>query len=160
MGRYGRLGWFRRPAPADRIAALEALARVGMAEFRDRQISRLSGGQQQRTFLARALVQEADLYLMDEPFAGVDAATEQAVLELLRELKQQGRTVVVVHHDLGNVPTYFDWVLLLNLRLVAVGPVAEVFTAENLRQTYGGRLQLLTEVGETLRREEREVRKP
>jgi manganese/zinc/iron transport system ATP- binding protein len=160
MGRYGRHPLFRRPNAADREIARRALQRMGMAAFAERQISQLSGGQQQRVFLARALAQEADLYLMDEPFAGVDAATEQAVLELLRELKQQGRTVVVVHHDLGNVPTYFDWVLLLNLRLVAVGPVAEVFTAENLRQTYGGRLQLLTEVGETLRREEREVRKP
>jgi manganese/zinc/iron transport system ATP- binding protein len=159
MGRYGKHALFRRTNEADREIARRALQRMGMGAFADRQISQLSGGQQQRVFLARALAQESDLYLMDEPFAGVDASTEQAVLELLRELKTQGRTVVVVHHDLANVPTYFDWVLMLNLRLVAIGPVGEVFTPDNLRQTYGGRLQLLTEVSETLRREDREVRR-
>ncbi|HYM82203.1 MAG TPA: metal ABC transporter ATP-binding protein [Candidatus Limnocylindria bacterium] len=159
MGRYGKRALFQRPNAADREIARRALQRMGMAAFADRQISQLSGGQQQRVFLARALAQEAELYLMDEPFAGVDAATEQAVLELLRELKTQGRTVVVVHHDLANVPQYFDWVLMLNLRLVAIGPVNEVFTAEHLRQTYGGRLRLLTEVTETLRRQEQEVRR-
>jgi manganese/zinc/iron transport system ATP- binding protein len=155
MGRYGRLGWFRRPAPADRIAALEALARVGMAEYRDRQISRLSGGQQQRTFLARALVQEADLYLMDEPFAGVDAVTERAIVTLLHDLRDSGRTVVCVHHDLQTVSEYFDWVALLNMRLVAAGPVPHVFTPDYLNATYGGRLSILERAATTLLREQR-----
>ncbi len=152
MGRYGKRPLFHRPNEADREIARRALQQMGMGGFARRQISQLSGGQQQRVFLARALAQQADLYLMDEPFAGVDAATEQAVIELLRELRRQGRTVLVVHHDLASVPDYFDWVLMLNLRLVAAGPVREVFTSENLRQTYGGRLHLLAEVGETLRR--------
>ena len=114
-----------------------------MIELADRQISRLSGGQQQRTFLARALVQEADLYLMDEPFAGVDAITERAIVTLLRELRDGGRTVVTVHHDLQTVSEYFDWVALLNMRLVKAGPVEEVFTTENLQRTYGGTLAIL-----------------
>jgi manganese/zinc/iron transport system ATP- binding protein len=152
MGRYGKQRLFRRPTAADREIAQRALQQMGMGGFAHRQISQLSGGQQQRVFLARALAQQADLYLMDEPLAGVDAATEHAVIELLRELRQQGRTVLVVHHDLASVPEYFDWVMMLNLRLVATGPVRDVFTSENLRQTYGGRLHLLTEVVETLRR--------
>ena len=139
MGRYGRLGWFRRPGAADREAALLALEQVGMAELADRQISQLSGGQQQRVFLARALVQDADVYFMDEPFQGVDATTERAIVELLRTLRSDGKTVVVVHHDLQTVPEYFDWVTLLNVRRIASGPVDEVFTEENLRRTYGGR---------------------
>jgi manganese/zinc/iron transport system ATP- binding protein len=155
MGRYGRLGWFRRPGRADRAAALEALARVGMAEYRDRQISRLSGGQQQRTFVARALVQEADLYLMDEPFAGVDAVTERAIVALLHDLRDRGRTVVCVHHDVQTVREYFDWVVLLNMRLVAAGPVAQVFTPDHLNATYGGRLAILERAATTLLREQR-----
>jgi len=154
MGRYGKHPLFRRPNAADRAIALQALHHMGMGAFASRQISQLSGGQQQRVFLARALAQESDLYLMDEPFAGVDASTEQAVIELLRELRRQGKTVVCVHHDLGSVRDFFDWVILLNLRLVACGPVSEVFTEENLRVTYGGRLRLLTEVGEAVRRVE------
>jgi manganese/zinc/iron transport system ATP- binding protein len=154
MGRYGKHRLFQRTKPADRAIAMRALEHMGMGAFANRQISQLSGGQQQRVFLARALAQESDLYLMDEPFAGVDAATEQAVIELLRELRQQGKTVVCVHHDLGSVRDFFDWVILLNLRLVACGPVAEVFTEESLRTTYGGRLRLLTEVGEAVRRVE------
>jgi manganese/zinc/iron transport system ATP- binding protein len=154
MGRYGKHRLFARPNAADRAIAQRALQRMGMAGFAQRQISQLSGGQQQRVFLARALAQEAELYLMDEPFAGVDAATEQAVLELLRELRERGSTVVVVHHDLASVPQYFDWVLLLNLRLVAGGPVGQVFTNDNLRATYGGRLQLLTDVAEAVRKAE------
>ena len=152
MGRYGKLPMFGRPRAADREIARRALQHMGMGAFANRQISQLSGGQQQRVFLARALAQECDLYLMDEPFAGVDAATEQAVIELLRELRAKGRTVVVVHHDLASVRDFFDWVLLINLRLVACGPVSEVFTDENLRVTYGGRLRLLTEVGEAIHR--------
>jgi manganese/zinc/iron transport system ATP- binding protein len=129
---------------------MEALRKVGMDAFADRQISRLSGGQEQRTFLARALVQDADLYLMDEPFAGVDATTERAILALLEELRSTGRTVVAVHHDLQTVAEYFDHVVLLNLRLVAAGPVEETFTDANLQRTYGGKLTVLTQAAEAL----------
>jgi manganese/zinc/iron transport system ATP- binding protein len=158
MGRYGRMGWFRRPGAEDRRAAADALAKVGMEGFADRQISRLSGGQQQRTFLARALVQDADLYFMDEPFAGVDAVTERAIIALLRELRDAGRTVVCVHHDLQTVPEYYDWVALLNMRLVAAGPVEEVFTAEQLHRTYGGRLAILESAATSLLRRKRGAR--
>jgi manganese/zinc/iron transport system ATP- binding protein len=140
MGLYGRLGWFRRPGAADRARALEALEQVGLAAFADRQISQLSGGQQQRTFLARALVQDARLYFMDEPFAAVDAVTERAIVELLRGLRARGATVIVVHHDLATVEQYFDHVTLLNVEVIASGPVRQVFTPELLRETYGGRL--------------------
>jgi manganese/zinc/iron transport system ATP- binding protein len=139
MGTYGRLGWFRRPGAAESDAARRALDRVGMAAFADRQISQLSGGQQQRVFLARALVQDARVYFMDEPFQGVDATTEAAIVDLLRELRTAGRTVFVVHHDLGTVPEYFDWVTLLNVRKIASGPVAEAFTPENVARAYGQR---------------------
>lgn len=139
MGRYGSLGWLRRPGRIERQAALEALDQVGMAALAGRQISQLSGGQQQRVFLARALVQDARVYLMDEPFQGVDAVTERAIVDLLRRLRENGRTVVAVHHDLQTVAEYFDHVTLLNVRLVASGPVGEVFTEENLRAAYGGR---------------------
>lgn len=142
MGTYASLGWFRRPGAAERERALEALERVGMLEYRKRQISELSGGQQQRCFLARALVQQADIYLMDEPFQGVDARTEHAIVEILREMRSRSKTLVVVHHDLQTVERYFDLITLLNVRVVAQGPVAEVFTEENLRRTYGGRVEL------------------
>jgi manganese/zinc/iron transport system ATP- binding protein len=144
MGRYGGLGWFRRPGPAERALALEALEKVGIAEFKGRQISQLSGGQQQRLFLARAIVQDARIYLMDEPFQGVDATTERAIVMLLKEMRARGKTVVVVHHDLQTVPEYFDWVTLLNVRCVASGPVDRVFTDRNLKLTYGGRVSYLT----------------
>jgi manganese/zinc/iron transport system ATP- binding protein len=147
MGLYGRLGWFRPVTRSARRSALECLERVGLAEFAGRQISQLSGGQQQRVFLARALVQQGDLYLMDEPFAGVDAATERTIVELLRDLRAQGKTALVVHHDLQTVAEYFDEVLLLNTRVIAAGPVETVFTADNLRRTYGGKLALLDQVG-------------
>ena len=140
MGTYGTLGWIKRPGKAEHARAREALAQVGMADLANRQIAQLSGGQQQRVFLARALVQEADVYFMDEPFQGVDATTEKAIVTLLQSLREAGKTVLVVHHDLPTVPEYFDWVLLLNVRRIAAGPVAEVFTNENLRQTYGGRV--------------------
>lgn len=138
MGRYGHLGWFRRPGRRERELAHGALERVGMETFAQRQIRQLSGGQQQRVFLARALVQEAAVYLMDEPFQGVDARTERAIVEVLRELRRGGATVVVVHHALQTVPEYFDRVALLNVRRIADGTVDEVFTEENLRLTYGG----------------------
>jgi manganese/zinc/iron transport system ATP- binding protein len=140
MGTYGSLGWIRRPGPPERKRAREALAKVGMEGLAARQISQLSGGQQQRVFLARALVQDARIYLMDEPFQGVDATTERAIVAILRELRSAGRTVVVVHHDLQTVTEYFDWVALLNVRRIASGPVAEVFTEPNLRLAYGGRV--------------------
>jgi manganese/zinc/iron transport system ATP- binding protein len=155
MGLYRKIGWCRPVTRHWKQQAREALDRVGLADFARRQISQLSGGQQQRVFLARALVQEADLYLMDEPFAGVDAATERAILEVLRTLRSGGKTALVVHHDLQTVAEYFDHVLLLNLRLVAAGPTAEVFTEENLRRTYGGRLSLLDQVGTKLAEEQR-----
>ncbi|MEM1330105.1 MAG: ABC transporter ATP-binding protein [Planctomycetota bacterium] len=152
MGRYRRIGWCRPVTRRHKDAAFECLDRVGMRAFAERQISQLSGGQQQRVFLARALAQEADLYFMDEPFAGVDASTERAIVEVLRELQASGKTVIVVHHDLQTVPEYFDEVILLNMRVVASGPVREVFTKENLHKTYGGRLTLLSEAAEAVAR--------
>ncbi|MEJ2004537.1 MAG: metal ABC transporter ATP-binding protein [Cyclobacteriaceae bacterium] len=150
MGRYGKLGLFKRPRKADIMAAMDALRQVGMEAYADRQISQLSGGQQQRVFLARALAQQADLYLMDVPFAGVDAATEKTIITLLRDMTSQGKTVIVVHHDLQSVTTYFDWVILLNMRLIAYGETKEVFTQKLLEETYGGKLTLLSEVGDLM----------
>lgn len=154
MGRYGRLGLLRRPGKADRKVALECLERVKMLPYANRQISNLSGGQQQRVFLARALAQQADLYFMDEPFAGVDAATESAIVEVLGELRDRGKTLIVVHHDLPTARSYFDSLLLLNMNVVAFGPTEEVFTAENLQKTYGGRLTILSEVASTLAKQD------
>jgi manganese/zinc/iron transport system ATP- binding protein len=151
MGTYGRLGWFRRPGRADREVAEKCLSQVGMSEFANRQIRQLSGGQQQRVFLARALAQDARLYFMDEPFSGVDAATETAILELLQQLRSARRTVFVVHHDLQTVRSYFDYVILLNMRLVAYGPTETTFTPANLHKTYGGRLTILDEAAEAVR---------
>lgn len=152
MGRYRKIGWCLPVTRGHKEAAMACLERVGMADLAKRQISQLSGGQQQRVFLARALAQEADLYFMDEPFAGVDAATERAIVEVLRELRSQGRSAVVVHHDLQTVREYFDDVILLNMRVVAAGSVGEVFTNENLQKTYGGRLTLLAEAAEAVAR--------
>ncbi|MBU6172999.1 MAG: zinc ABC transporter substrate-binding protein [Planctomycetes bacterium] len=152
MGLYRNIGWFMPIRQEHRKQAMMALEKVGIAELANRQISQLSGGQQQRTFLARALVQSADLYLMDEPFAAVDAATEQSIIEVLRDLQKQGKTTLVVHHDLHTVPEYFDHLILLNVRAVAHGPMNATFTPENLRRTYGGRLTLLDEVTEAIRR--------
>ena len=143
MGRYGALGWVRRPGKKERELAMQALEKVGMEAYTTRQISQLSGGQQQRVFLARALVQDATVYLMDEPFQGVDATTERAIVTLLQELRANGKTVVVVHHDLQTVTDYFDWVMLLNIRRIASGPVDETFTPDNLRETYGGRIAFM-----------------
>jgi len=146
MGRYGRLGLVRRPRKQDREAAELALERVKMSSFANRQISNLSGGQQQRVFLARALAQESDLYLMDEPFTGVDAATESAIVSLLKELKALGKTILVVHHDLTTAERYFDMLLLLNMRVVAFGETKDIFTVDLLQKTYGGRLTILHDV--------------
>ncbi len=137
MGTYGKLGWIKRPGQKEKDSAETALKKVGMWEFKNRQISQLSGGQQQRVFLARALLENADLYLMDEPFQGVDATTEKAVVSLLKELRSEGKTVIVVHHDLQTVPEYFDWVAFLNVKLIDVGKVTDVFNDENLTKTYG-----------------------
>ena len=152
MGLYRSLGWLRPVRRATREAARAAMELVGMADYAGRQISELSGGQQQRLFLARALAQDARIYFMDEPFAGVDAATERAIVELLQRLRREGKSVFVVHHDLQTVNSYFDELLMLNLRVVAHGPVAEVFTEDNLQKTYGGRLTLLDQAVDALGR--------
>lgn len=145
MGCYGTLGWGRRPGRRERAQGIEALKNVGMLDFADRQISQLSGGQQQRVFLARALVQDAQVYFMDEPFQGVDATTERAIVALLQDLRAAGKTVIAVHHDLQTVSDYFDSVTLLNVRRIASGPVEEVFTEQNLRLAYGGRVAFLSQ---------------
>jgi manganese/zinc/iron transport system ATP- binding protein len=150
MGRYGKIGWCKPITRKDRNLAIEALERVGMAEYAHRQINQLSGGQQQRVFLARALAQDSTIYFMDEPFASVDAATEKAIVQVLADLRSNGKTVIVVHHDLQTVTEYFDHVIMLNMRVVAHGPVKEVFTDENLKKTYGGRLTLLSEATDRL----------
>ncbi len=155
MGVYGRLGWIRRPGRDDKAWARQCLEKVGLADLADRQIGQLSGGQQQRAFLARALAQRADIYFMDEPMAGVDAATERVIFSLLAELRAGGKTVLVVHHDLRTVGEYFDHVVLLNMRLVASGPTSDTFTPDNLRKTYGARLDILQAAGESLRQAER-----
>ncbi len=154
MGLYRQIGWCRPVRKRHRETAREALQQVGLGELADRQINQLSGGQQQRVFLARALVQRADLYLMDEPLAAVDAATEQAIVGTLRSLRDAGKTAIVIHHDLPTVREYFDRVVLLNVRLLASGPVEEAFTDENLQQTYGGRLTLLDRATEAIARRE------
>ena len=143
MGRYGHLGWIKRPGKNEHRLAMECLEKVGMVDFMNRQISHLSGGQQQRVFIARAFIQDAPIYLMDEPFAGVDAATEKSIITLLREMKEKGKTVICVHHDLQTLKEYFDWVMLLNIRRLALGKVNEVLTEENLRRAYGGRAAFL-----------------
>ena len=154
MGTYGRLGWFRRPGQAEREIAERCLEQVDITSLANRQIRQLSGGQQQRVFLARALAQQAQLYFLDEPFAGVDAATEGAIIKLLHMLRSDGKTVLVVHHDLQTVREYFDYVILLNMRLIACGDIASTFTNENLQKTYGGRLTLLDEAAEAMRKQE------
>jgi len=145
MGMYGQIGWFKWAKRSHKEIALEALAKVGMIEYADRQISELSGGQQQRVFLARALIQDAELYFMDEPLAGVDAQTERAIMTILRELKNEGKTVLVVHHDLQTVEDYFDHVLFLNGFVIAHGMTSITFTAENIEKTYGGTIRWLKE---------------
>lgn len=145
MGRYGRLGLFHRPREADWIATDHYLNLVGMSSYAHRQISQLSGGQQQRVFLARALLQEAEIYFMDEPFTGVDIATETIIVQILQQLRAQGKTVFVVHHDLNTVDSYFDWVILLNMRLVAYGPTSAFFTPYYLNATYGKNYALFDE---------------
>ena len=146
MGRYGHHRWLGRIGKEDRRKANECLEQVSMLPYADRPIGNLSGGQQQRVFLARALAQESAVYLMDEPFAGVDAVTEKAIVSILQGMKNQGKTIVVVHHDLSSAKEYFDQLLLLNMRKVAFGPIAEVYTHELLQKTYGGKLTVLSEM--------------
>ena len=136
MGCYGRVGLFKRVSKEEKHKVLKAIEQVGMLEFKDRQISELSGGQQQRAFIARALVQEADIYLMDEPFQGVDSTTEKSIVEILKQLKAEGKTIIVVHHDLQTVPAYFESVALINKAVIVSGKVNEVFTQENIDVTY------------------------
>ena len=136
MGCYGRVGLFKRVSKGEKQKVLKAIEQVGMLEFKDRQISELSGGQQQRAFIARALVQEADIYLMDEPFQGVDSTTEKSIVEILKQLKAEGKTIIVVHHDLQTVPAYFESVALINKAVIVSGKVSEVFTPENIDVTY------------------------
>ena len=136
MGCYGRVGLFKRVSKEEKQKVLKAIEQVGMLEFKDRQISELSGGQQQRAFIARALVQEADIYLMDEPFQGVDSTTEKSIVEILKQLKAEGKTIIVVHHDLQTVPAYFESVALINKAVIVSGKVSEVFTSENIDVTY------------------------
>lgn len=154
MGTYGKLGLFKRPGKKEKEIALGCLDQVGMMSFVNRQISELSGGQQQRVFIARALAQEADLYLMDEPFAGVDMATETAIFQLLKDMTAKGKTIIVVHHDIHSAMNYFDWIIMLNLHLVGSGPTELVMTEELLRKTYGGKLNLLTKVTELIRQKD------
>lgn len=146
MGRYGKMGLFNRPRKADEEVVMDSLRKVALLPLKDRQISQLSGGQQQRVFLARALAQEADLYFMDEPFAGVDIATETAIIEILREMRDAGKTVVVVHHDLQSAAEYFNWIVLINMRLIGSGPTDKLLTNELLQKTYGGKLNILTKM--------------
>lgn len=136
MGCYGRVGLFKRVNKEEKVKVLKAIEQVGMSDFKDRQISELSGGQQQRTFIARALVQEADIYLMDEPFQGVDSTTEKSIVDILKKLKSEGKTLIIVHHDLQTVPTYFETVTFINKTVIASGKVKEVFTQENIDKTY------------------------
>ncbi len=158
MGRYAHLGLFKRLRKVDKEIALACLAKVDMDKLANRQIGQLSGGQQQRIFLARALAQEAEIYFLDEPFAGVDIATEKAMIQLLKEMIQQGKTVVVVHHDLHSVEEYFNWVVLLNMRTVASGPIQQAFTQALLQDTYGGKLTILSKVSNILQKTERPIR--
>ena len=158
MGRYGKRGLFRRLTKNDKQIAMECLKKVRMEAFANRQIAQLSGGQQQRVFLARSLAQQADLYFMDEPFAGIDAATEKAIIDLLADMRKNQKTILVVHHDLQTAYNYFDWIILLNTRLVACGPKEEVFTPELLNETYGGKLTLLSNISNLVQKENLPVR--
>ncbi len=158
MGRYSRSNIFKRLTKQDKNIAKQALEEVKMLDLADRQISQLSGGQQQRVFIARSLAQQADLYIMDEPFVGVDAVTEEAILKLLTQMNTEGKTVVIVHHDLQTAYQYFDWLVLLNTRLISSGAKEKVFTSENLHQAYGGKLNILSKIGDLIKEKEFSVR--
>ena len=156
MGRYGKRSLIQRPSKHDREVAKQSLEKVRMLPYANRQISNLSGGQQQRVFLARALAQESDIYFMDEPFVGVDAATESAILTLMQELRAEGKTILVVHHDLPTAKEYFDMLVLLNMRVIKYGKTEDVFTNDLLQKTYGGRLTILSEVADAVRSQDGE----
>lgn len=158
MGRYRKGKLLGRLSKNDYRIADEALDKVGMLAYAGRQIAQLSGGQQQRVFVARALAQQADLYLMDEPFAGVDAASEEAILTLLQEMKEAGKTVLIVHHDLHTAQQFFDWIVLLNTRLIDYGPTSRVFKADNLKAAYGGQLTILSKVSDLVKEREFPIR--
>ncbi len=158
MGRYGKKSLFKRLSKEDKQIAIEALKKVKMLDFADRHISELSGGQQQRVFIARALAQEADIYFMDEPFAGVDMASEKAIVDILVELQKEGKTIFVVHHDLQSAMDYFDWMILINKRIVASGPTKEVFTTDILQNTYGGNLSMLDQIGQVFKEKQFPIR--
>lgn len=143
MGTYGKLGWVRRPGKQERTKALECLEKVGMKSYSNRQISQLSGGEQQRVFLARALIQNADIYFMDEPFKGIDVKTQSIIFEILEELKEVGKTIVIVHHDLQTIKDYFDWIVLINIIVIATGPVLEIFNDDNIKKTYKSNSSLI-----------------
>ena len=158
MGRYKKSNLFKKLSKEDKRITVESIEKVGLLEYSQRQIGQLSGGQQQRVFIARSLAQQGDIYLMDEPFVGVDAATEDAILKLLVEMKNQGKTVIIVHHDLQTAYEYFDWMVLLNTRLVAYGPKEEVFTHKNLQEAYGGRLTVLSKIADLISKREFPIR--
>lgn len=151
MGTYHKLGLFNRPGKKEKELALKCLEKVDMANFKDRQISELSGGQQQRVFIARALAQEADIYFMDEPFAGVDISTENTIVDLLKQMTKDGKTVIVVHHDIHSASRYFDWIIMLNMHLIASGPTDQVLTEQLLQKTFGGKLALLSDVSDLIK---------
>jgi manganese/zinc/iron transport system ATP- binding protein len=158
MGRYGKKNLFKRLNENDKKIASESLAKVKMLEFAERHISELSGGQQQRVFIARALAQEADVFFMDEPFSGVDMASEKTIVDVLLNLQKEGKTIFVVHHDLQSAMEYFDWMILINKRIVASGPIDVVFTSELLQKTYGGNLTLLDQIGQVFKNKQFPIR--
>lgn len=158
MGRYGKKNLFKRISKEDKKIVTEALIKVKMLEFAQRHISELSGGQQQRVFIARALAQEAEMYLMDEPFSGVDMASEKTIVDILTELQKEGKTIFVVHHNLQTASEYFDWMILINKRIVASGPIADVFTSELLQKTYDGNLTSLEKIGQNFKNQQYPIR--
>ena len=158
MGRYGKVGWLKKVGKIDKEKTKESIAKVGMEEFSDRQISQLSGGQQQRVFLARALVQEAEIYFMDEPFQGVDSKTEKSIVDMLKKLRDEGKTVIAVHHDLQTVKEYFDYVTFINVSVVASGHVDDVFTEENIEKTYKNKSNSISII-QSLKKENTEIKK-
>ncbi len=158
MGRFQKRGLFKKLTSQDKDIVAECLEKVNMLGFAKRQISQLSGGQQQRVFLARALAQQGDLFLMDEPFAGVDIATEEMIIDLLKEMKDAGKTLIIVHHDLHTAQSYFDWLVLLNTRLVACGAISEVFTDQVLTDTYGGKLTTIAKISQELENKDFPIR--
>ena len=142
MGRYGHLGWFKKPGKLEKEIAIKSLKTVGLEEYQKHQIGELSGGQQQRVFIARALTQDAKIFILDEPFAGIDATTEQAIVSVLQKLRNENKTIIVVHHDLNTLSSYFDWLLLINKKVIGFGTLKEVLTKDNISETFGGRLPL------------------